>query len=265
MPPRLTAEELEALGRVSTPALSNAIETFDVRPHNEGFAGPEIRAVFPELGTDGGVRVHAADRRRPTGAGRRRRRAARVLVVRRGQPRAPKVVVVQDLDPEPVGAFWGEVNANVHTGLGAVGTVTHGGVRDLDEMRRAGFRVFASAVLVSHAYVHVVDFGGPVQIGRLTVSPGDLIRADQHGVLGDAAGDRAGAVPGRLRDRASRARDHRAAPAAPRSRPSGWRRSGPAPCRAGRRRGGGAAPRRSSRDGRGPDVPAGRLRRRCAT
>jgi 4-hydroxy-4-methyl-2-oxoglutarate aldolase len=99
-----------------------------------------------------------------------------------GSP-GPKVVVVQDLDPEPVGAFWGEVNANVHTGLGAVGTVTHGGVRDLDEMRQVGFRVFASAVLVSHAYLHVVDFGGPVEIGRLTVAPGDLICADQHGVL----------------------------------------------------------------------------------
>ena len=176
----LSREQLDALGRVSTPALANAIETFDVRPNNEGFAGPEIRALFPELGSLVGyactLRISA---NRPAGTG--------------GAPLpywsyvadgpAPKVVVVQDLDPEPVGAFWGEVNANVHTGLGAAGTVTLGGVRDLDEMRRAGFRVFASAVLVSHAYVHVVDFGGPVQLGRLTVSPGDLIAADQHGVL----------------------------------------------------------------------------------
>ena len=45
MPRRLTTEELQALGRLSTPTLSNAIETFDVRPHNEGFAGPESTAV----------------------------------------------------------------------------------------------------------------------------------------------------------------------------------------------------------------------------
>jgi len=182
MPPRLTAEDLEALGRLSTPALSNAIETFDVRPHNEGFAGPEIRAVFPELGSLVGyactLRI-AADRPAPAGAGS----VPLPYWSYVAGSAAPKVVVVQDLDPEPVGAFWGEVNANVHRGLGAIGTVTHGGVRDLDEMRRAGFRVFASAVLVSHAYVHVVDFNVPVRLGRLTVSPGDLIAADQHGVL----------------------------------------------------------------------------------
>src|SRR5579872_2501505 len=182
MPPRLTSGDLEALGRVSTPALANAIETFDVRPHNEGFAGPEIRAVFPELGTMVGyactLRI-AADRPTPAGGGGA---PLAYWAYVAGSP-GPKVVVVQDLDPEPVGAFWGEVNSNVHRALGAVGTVTHGGVRDLDEMRQAGFRVFASAVLVSHAYVHVVDFGAPVRIGRLTVSPGDLIHADRHGVL----------------------------------------------------------------------------------
>ena len=182
MPPRLRREELDALARLSTPTLANAIETFEVRPHNEGFAGPEIRAVFPEMGAMVGyactLRV-AADRPAPPGAGGA---PLGYWAYVAGNP-GPKVVVVQDLDPQPVGAFWGEVNANVHLGLGAVGTVTRGGVRDLDEMRRAGFRVFASAVLVSHAYLHVVDYGAPVQIGRLTVSPGDLIHADQHGAL----------------------------------------------------------------------------------
>jgi len=182
MTARLTPVELEALSRVSTPALANAIETFDVRPHNAGFAGPEIRSIFPTLGTMVGyactLRI-AADR--PAAGGAAGAPLAYWSYV--AETEGPKVVVVQDLDPEPVGAFWGEVNSNVHRALGAVGTVTHGGVRDLDEMYRAGFRVFASAVLVSHAYVHVVEFGTPVQIGRLTVSPHDLIHADHHGVL----------------------------------------------------------------------------------
>ena len=92
--------------------------------------------------------------------------------------------LIQDLDqPVAVGSFWGEVNANVHKALGAIGTITRGGVRDLDEMRHTGFKAFASAVLVSHAYVHIEEFGGPVQIGRLTVQPGDLVHADQHGTL----------------------------------------------------------------------------------
>jgi 4-hydroxy-4-methyl-2-oxoglutarate aldolase len=182
MPSPLTRDDLEALARISAPALANAIETFGLRPNNTGFAGPEIRALFPDLGPVVGfactLRV-AAERppeRKTPGAP-----LAYWEYVARSP--GPKVIVVQDLDPHPAGAFWGEVNANVHKALGAAGTITLGGVRDLEEVRRTGFKAFASAVLVSHAYVHVEEFGGPVQLGRLTVQPGDLVYADQHGAL----------------------------------------------------------------------------------
>jgi regulator of RNase E activity RraA len=184
MLPRLGASELEALARFSTPTLSNAIETFGVRPANAGFAGPEIRCLFPDLGTMVGyaatVRI-AADRPAPPGASDDTflRSYWRSIV----DTPAPTIVVVEDLDPEPVGALIGEVNANVYQAMGCVGAVLRGGVRDIEEMRAAGFHTFASAVLVSRAYVHVVEFGQPVRIGRLQVGPGDLIHADRHGVL----------------------------------------------------------------------------------
>ena len=85
--------------------------------------------------------------------------------------------------PNPIGSFWGEVQANLHRALGAVGTVTNGGVRDLDEMQEVGFFAFASCVLVSHAYVHITDIEVPVKVGGLEVSPGDIIQGDQHGVI----------------------------------------------------------------------------------
>jgi regulator of RNase E activity RraA len=78
-----------------------------------------------------------------------------------------------------------------------VGTVTDGGVRDLDEMRDLGFFAFASEVLVSHAYVHLVEYDVPVQVGGLTVEPGDIVMGDQHGVLTippEIAADITGAV-----------------------------------------------------------------------
>ena len=51
----------------------------------------------------------------------------------------PKVVVVQDLDkPHVIGAFWGEVNSNMHRALGCTGTITDGAIRDLEEMAYAG-------------------------------------------------------------------------------------------------------------------------------
>jgi len=93
-------------------------------------------------------------------------------------------VVLHDLDyPEPAGSFWGEVQSNIHTALGCVGTVTDGGVRDLDEMHGLGFHAFAGEVLVSHAYVHLVEASIPVKVGGLVVKPGDILLGDKHGII----------------------------------------------------------------------------------
>jgi regulator of RNase E activity RraA len=97
---------------------------------------------------------------------------------------APRVIVVHDLDdPRGQGAQWGEVQANIHRAVGCVGVVTDGSVRDLEEVRALGFQFCAAHVSVSHANVHMVDFGIPVKVGGVWVKPGDLIHGDQHGVL----------------------------------------------------------------------------------
>ena len=41
----------------------------------------------------------------------------------------------------------------------------------------------AEHVSVSHANVHIVDFGVPVKVGGVWIAPGDLIHADQHGAV----------------------------------------------------------------------------------
>lgn len=172
-------EVLEALRRYDTPTLSNAIEDFDVRPRDEGFANLDIRCMFPELGVMVGYAATATIRAR--GAGQADQAALWTHV--RGTP-APRVVVVQDLDDPPAhGALWGEVNATVFQALGCAGAVTDGSVRDLNEVRAIGFHFFARGAGVSHAYVRVESVGEPVQVGGLMVAPGDLIHADQHGVL----------------------------------------------------------------------------------
>jgi regulator of RNase E activity RraA len=96
----------------------------------------------------------------------------------------PRVIVVQDIDVQPgLGAFLGEVHANILRGLGCVGAVTNGAVRDLPAVEAIDFHLFAGHVAVSHAYAHIVDFGSPVEVGGLTVRPGDLIHGDRHGIL----------------------------------------------------------------------------------
>jgi 4-hydroxy-4-methyl-2-oxoglutarate aldolase len=179
MPEILTKDELEALRRWPTCAISNAIELFNVRRRNEGFMLPEIECIYPELPTMIGYAVTAVMSAAPEGP--------------RVDPQfwwdeiekipPPRVVVIHDLDNPVIGSFWGEVNGNIHKALKCVGTVTDGSVRDLDEVREAGFHFFARCVSVSHAYARLVEIGRPVTVGGLVVNPGDLLLGDKHGVI----------------------------------------------------------------------------------
>jgi regulator of RNase E activity RraA len=181
--PDLTPAQLKALGTIQTCAVANAIETFNYQPRNTGFMLPAVKSIFPNLGSMYGYAVtgviSANDPPSPHLRIPRTEWVDYVLSIPE-----PRVIVLKDLDyPNVVGSYWGEVQSNVHKALGCVGTVTDGGVRDLDEMEGLGFFAFASEVLVSHAYVHMVEYGVPVNIGGLTVNPGDIIMGDKHGVM----------------------------------------------------------------------------------
>jgi len=174
---------IDALRKISSPSIANAIETFNVRPRNQGFISSEIHCLFPELGPLVGHAVTAVIRAEPQPLDGHRSSTFAWWDYVLSIP-APRVIVVHDLDePRGQGAQWGEVQANIHKALGAVGALTDGSVRDLDEVRALGFQFAAAHVSVSHAYVHMVDFGLPVKLGGLWVKPGDLIHADQHGVV----------------------------------------------------------------------------------
>ncbi|HXX37372.1 MAG TPA: RraA family protein [bacterium] len=179
----LSPDVLARLRTIPTPAVANGVEVFNVRPRTAGFMSSQVRCMFPDLGAMVGYAFTATCRATeppPKDADERRFNMWRALE----RIPAPRIVVVHDLDDPPgVGAYWGEVQSNIHRALGCVGTVTDGSVRDLNEVHTLGFHFFAGSVSVSHAYVHLVDFGMPVEVGGLTVRPGDLLHADQHGVL----------------------------------------------------------------------------------
>jgi regulator of RNase E activity RraA len=179
----LTPQELDALRKITSPTVANAIETFNIRPRQEGFMSSEIRALFPELGPMVGYAVTALIRAEQTPQEGHRASTFAWWDYVQTIP-APRVIVVHDLDdPHGQGAQWGEVQANIHKALGCVGVVTDGSVRDLDEVRALGFQFCAARVSVSHAWIHMVDFGLPVKVGGLWVKPGDLLHGDQHGVI----------------------------------------------------------------------------------
>jgi hypothetical protein len=68
----IDAAVLQELATFTTPSVSNGIETFRVRPRNEGFMDASVRCVFPKLGSAVGYghRLHPPGR--GGGTGRRR-------------------------------------------------------------------------------------------------------------------------------------------------------------------------------------------------
>jgi len=181
---RLRAGLVDAFRRLDTCKVANAIETMQVRLRNEGFADSTIRARFDDLPATVGHAVTARIRAAvPPPVGRQYHDRTDwwnfILTVP-----APRVVVVEDTDTPPgVGAFVGEVHANILKALGCVGYATNGAVRDLPAVHKLGFQVFAPRVSVTHAYRHIVEFGQPVNIGGLTVASGDIVYGDCHGLL----------------------------------------------------------------------------------
>ena len=177
----LPDEQIAALKRFNTPTISNAIEIFNVRDRHLGFLPHRVRCMFPDLGPMVGYAV--TSRTRATFSPEKAPDlTADYLRYVAAQP-GPKVAVGQDLDDPPgLGAQFGEVNATIHKKLGCVGHITDGCPRDLDEVHTLGFHLFGLNPCVSHAYVRIVEFGGPITLAGVEIRPGDLMHADKHGV-----------------------------------------------------------------------------------
>jgi regulator of RNase E activity RraA len=182
--PLVRKDLLSALRSFDTCVVSNAIETFEVRLRNVGFADSRIRCMFedapPLVGYAATARLRAGE---PPMSGRiyhdRTEWWNSIL-----QIPEPRIVVLQDMDEPPgVGAFLGDMHAAILQGLGCVGYVTNGAVRELPRIRGLDFQLFAGSVAVSHAYAHIFDFGHAVKIGGLEVMSSDLLHGDRHGIL----------------------------------------------------------------------------------
>lgn len=203
----LSAECIDALRQLDSCIISNAIETFNLRLRNEGFANSSIRCFFerlpPMVGYAVTARIRCSDPP-PTGHSYFDRTDWWDLIVNVPEPR---VVVIQDVDDKPgLGSLLGEVHTSILQALGCVGAVTNGAVRDLPAVKAARFHFFAGSAAVSHAYAHFVDFGVPVEIGRLKIHPGDLLHGDRHGLISvprDIAAD-IPAVAARVREQEQR-------------------------------------------------------------
>lgn len=178
---KLTKAQIDELCKYDSPTVCNALEVFGVRPNIEGIMQPGMMLRVKKNRIMVGYAATAK-----VGASFPDANAHDMLMGYYEHVREmadPTIAVIQDTDPEPIGSFWGEVQATVHLSLGCVGTVTHGGVRDVDEASTIGFQFHSTQLHVTHGYTHIEKYNCPVRILGLSVNPGDLLHVDQHGVV----------------------------------------------------------------------------------
>jgi regulator of RNase E activity RraA len=176
---------LEHLTAFDTPTICNALEVAVPERRGHGYSTKPFVCAFPAMKPIVGyARTSTIRAREPS-----RKSAAEAKALRQGYygyvaaTDRPTITVLQDLDPEPgYGAFWGEVNTAVHKGLGVLGCITSGSIRDLDAIA-SDFQLLAGCVGPSHAHVHVEEIKVDVVVHGMAVRHDDLIHADRHGAV----------------------------------------------------------------------------------
>tara|TARA_B100000686_G_C16519707_1_gene826562 strand:- start:8 stop:703 length:696 start_codon:yes stop_codon:yes gene_type:complete len=172
---------LETLRKYDTPTIVNSLELLDSKFRTSGFTTEQFvcsdTSLSPIVGYARTATICASNE--IDQQIKRERSLAYYEYVSSGK--GPLISVIQDIDVNPgFGAFWGEVNSNIHKSLGVIGTITNGSVRDLDELSE-GFQVLAGKIGTAHAYVRIEETGIPVDIFGMEVKHNDLLHADRHG------------------------------------------------------------------------------------
>jgi len=176
-----TLDNLEALRQWDTPTICNGLEIVVPERRAVGFTVEQMVAADRRLKPMVGVARVGTIRAKEAPSGPAASRLDWYDYV--ADAKFPTVVVLQDVDDRPgYGAWWGEVHSTIHKVLGALGCVTNGSFRDCD-MLAPEFQIIGGRIGPSHAHVHMVDFGKPVNIFGMNVAHGDVVHADFHGAV----------------------------------------------------------------------------------
>ncbi|MBA3415043.1 MAG: RraA family protein [Chloroflexia bacterium] len=176
------AADLTFLRSVDSPTIANAIELLGLRDRTEGFIGGRVRSLYPDRPPTVGLALTVAAKNAPgPGVGMA---GFWAMMDALDQMPAPSVIVAQDRSATPGRyACSGDVMASVAGRLGAVGFVTDGLVRDIDQVRPLGFALFAAGLCVSHANFWLDEVGAEVEIAGQSIRTGDLLHGDANGIV----------------------------------------------------------------------------------
>jgi regulator of RNase E activity RraA len=98
-------------------------------------------------------------------------------------------VIVVDAAAETETSIWGGLMAGLCLQQGVAGAVVDGAVRDVDEVRDLGFPLVARAIVPRSTHspyskrLEPIEINVPIVCGGALVNPGDIVLADEIGVV----------------------------------------------------------------------------------
>ena len=97
----------------------------------------------------------------------------------------PDDVLIAAASGSQYSGIWGELLSTAAKNSGCVGAIIDGAVRDISKMRDMGFVVYARSACVYDSLhrQRVIDVDVPVEIAGVRFCSGDLVIADEDGVV----------------------------------------------------------------------------------
>jgi 3-hexulose-6-phosphate synthase/6-phospho-3-hexuloisomerase len=112
----------------------------------------------------------------------------------------PGDVIVVDACGETETSIWGGMMASLCQKGGVVGAVVDGAIRDIDEIRDLGFPIFSKAVVPRSTHspysgrLEPIEVNVTITCGGTLVEPGDIVLADEVGVVAVPKSEAAGVL-----------------------------------------------------------------------
>ncbi len=197
MPELSEKELLEKLKGYDTPSITNVVATYPQNPLCLGLYEPwrsnwytdqSVRCIYPELGRLVGYAVTVVYSLSDPSFNRL---TMRDLVEALAKSKKPSIIVIkQDFPPEilpKVGLCGGQMTTTFKA-CGAVGVVTNGPSRDIDEIRPLKFQYLMSGVTPGHGAFSMKAVNVPVSVAGMDVAPGEIIHMDENGACKFPAG-----------------------------------------------------------------------------
>jgi len=163
--PRLDSTLIEALGKIQPATLHEAMGKRGALPHT-------IKPISPEMKLCGAALTVKS------------RPGDNLMLHKAVSLAQPGDVLVVDNDGFLEAGMWGEIITVAAMQKGIVGLVTNGACRDTLPIRQLGFSVFCAGVSIKGTTkANPGKINHPVFFDGVVIHPGDIVVADQDGVV----------------------------------------------------------------------------------